>query len=117
MPSHLERLRSTCLALPEAEERETWGHPTFRVRDKIFASCADDASTVGFKADPDELEALLADDRFERAQYVGRFGWVTMTLAGEAASGRIDWVEIDELVRTSYCLIAPKKLARQVAPD
>jgi len=32
-----DRLRRICLALPEAEERETWGDPTFRVRDKIFA--------------------------------------------------------------------------------
>jgi hypothetical protein len=26
------------LSLPEAEERETWGHPTFRVRDKMSAT-------------------------------------------------------------------------------
>jgi len=30
----LARLRPICLALPEAEERETWGEPTFRVRDR-----------------------------------------------------------------------------------
>ncbi len=111
MASRLDRFRKLCLALPEAEEQETWGHPTFRVREKIFASSADSAATVGFKADPEELEALLGDDRFERAAYVGRFGWVTMTL-----SGRVDWTEIDELVRTSYQLIAPKKLARLVEP-
>jgi hypothetical protein len=32
----LTRLHPICLALPEAEERETWGEPTFRVREKIF---------------------------------------------------------------------------------
>jgi hypothetical protein len=26
-----------------------------------------------------------------------------------------DWDEIDELIRTSYCLIAPKKLAAQIS--
>jgi hypothetical protein len=26
----------------------------------------------------------------------------------------VDWDEIDELIRTSYCLIAPKKLAAQL---
>jgi hypothetical protein len=31
------RLRRLCLALPEAAEKETWGDPTFRVRDRIFA--------------------------------------------------------------------------------
>jgi hypothetical protein len=28
--------RAIALALPEAEERETWGHATFRVRDTIW---------------------------------------------------------------------------------
>ena len=112
MASHLDRFRAICLVLPEAEERTTWGHPTFRVRDKIFASCADDVSTLGFKAHPDELEALLGDDRFERAAYVGRYGWLTMTTIG-----RVDWVEVDELVRSSYLQIAPKKLAALVEPD
>jgi hypothetical protein len=27
--SPIERVRSLCLALPEAFERETWDHPTF----------------------------------------------------------------------------------------
>ena len=33
-----DELRRVVLALPEAEERETWGHPTFRARDKLFAA-------------------------------------------------------------------------------
>lgn len=109
MPSRLDRIRSICLSLPEAAERETWGHPTFRVRDKIFASCGEKATTLGFKAHPDELEALLGDGRFERSAYVGRYGWVTMTL-----SGRVDWNEVDELIRSSYLLIAPKRLGSEV---
>ena len=32
----LRRLRSICLSLPEAEEQETWGEATFRVRNRIF---------------------------------------------------------------------------------
>ena len=82
------------------------------MRDRIYASCAADLSTLGFKAHPDELEALLADDRFDRAAYVGRHGWLTMTTAG-----RIDWVEVDELVRSSYLQIAPKMLAGLVEQD
>lgn len=33
----VQRLRAICLALPEATEKEAWGGPTFRVRDRIFA--------------------------------------------------------------------------------
>ena len=36
-PEHLERLRQICLALPEVSEKQTWGDPTWRVRDRIFA--------------------------------------------------------------------------------
>ncbi len=108
--SDYERFRAICLALPEATERETWEHPTFRVRDKIFASCAGDGSSLGFKADPSELDVLLADGRFERAKYVGRYGWLAMTRPPVAG----DWDEIDELVRSSYMLIAPKTLRNRI---
>ena len=37
MPSPTARLRTICLALPESFEKEAWGDPTFRVRDRIFA--------------------------------------------------------------------------------
>lgn len=33
----VERLRRICLALPGASEKQAWGDPTFRVRDRIFA--------------------------------------------------------------------------------
>ena len=108
--SNVDRIRAIALALPETTEEITWGTDVnFRVRKKIFCFPGDTAMTV--KADPDELDALLGDDRFARAAYVGRFGWVTMTLRPP-----VDWDEIGELVRTSYCLVAPRALAKLVAP-
>lgn len=62
------------------------------------------------KADRDELPALLGDSRFRPAPYLARGGWVAMDLTILT----VDWDEIDELIRTSYCLIAPKKLAAQL---
>ena len=103
-------MREIALALPEATEELTWGTDiNFRVRKKIFAfPWHGDGLT--FKADPEEREALLADDRFTPARYLARGGWLTMDLT----SGTIDWQEVAELITTSYCLIAPKTLARQV---
>ena len=56
---HFERtnvdvLRSFCLSLPEALEKEAWGDPTFRVRDKIFAMIkrGDGRVSVWCKAEP-----------------------------------------------------------------
>ena len=108
--SNVDRIRAIALALPATTEEVTWGTDVnFRVRNKIFCFPGDATMTV--KADREELDALLGDDRFARAAYVGRFGWVTMTLGSP-----VDWGEIGELVRTSYCLVAPKALAKSVAP-
>jgi predicted DNA-binding protein (MmcQ/YjbR family) len=108
----LARVRELCLALPATAEVAAWGHPTFRVGGKIFASFGGDdiGGTLGVKTTPDLQAALVAsDDRFVVAAYVGKHGWVSMTLRG-----RVDWNEVDALVRGSYRLIAPAKLARSL---
>ena len=55
-------LRELALGLPGAQERETWGHPTFRVRDKIFASMyeGDDDVVATVKASPEEQTVLVS---------------------------------------------------------
>ncbi len=50
--------RELALSMPEATEKEAWGHPTFRVRNKMFASAATDLSTATVKSTLDEQRAL-----------------------------------------------------------
>jgi predicted DNA-binding protein (MmcQ/YjbR family) len=110
--SRLDRVRAVCLSLPEAFERETWERPTFRVggQEKIFCMASPDGSTATMKADPEERQALLEQgDPFFMPPYVGGKGWVGVHL-----DRRTDWNEVAELIATSYCLIAPKRLAKQV---
>jgi predicted DNA-binding protein (MmcQ/YjbR family) len=108
------RLRRICLALPEATERETWEAPTFRVRDRIFAMFrqANRRPSVWLKAPPGSQAVLVGADpsRFFAPPYVGPKGWVGMRLDDEP-----DWDEVTALVRRSYTLTAPKRLAAQVA--
>ncbi|WP_421988675.1 MmcQ/YjbR family DNA-binding protein [Roseococcus sp.] len=110
----IARLRKICLALPEAEERETWERPTFRVRDKIFCMGFPDQKACWFKAPRGSQELLIEADaaRFFRPPYLGHKGWVGMHL-----HGRPDWAEVEAFIRRSYCLVAPKSLARQVTTD
>lgn len=110
MPAkHLARLRRICLALPEAHEVETWGEATFRVGEKMFAVAASDGSSFSCKATKeDQAELVAANPHISVAHYVGRFGWVSVKLAAA------DWGEVEELVRDSYRLIAPKRLAKLV---
>src|SRR4051794_12623964 len=58
----IDKIREICLGFPEAEERETWEQPTFRVRDKIFAMIHQHqgALTVWCKA-PKGVQGALLD--------------------------------------------------------
>jgi hypothetical protein len=99
------QLRELAMGLPGAEERETWGHPTFRVRDKIFSSMSDDAAIATVKASPEDQAVLVGDDpeTFGVASHVGRYGWTTIRL------DRIDADELRELVTEAWRRTAPKR--------
>ena len=106
----LTRLRALCLALPEAEERLTWDCQTFRIRGKIFAMHVprDVGGGLWCKAPKGVQELLIEADpeKFFRPPYVGPKGWIGLHL-----TGRIDWPEVDALVRRSWRMTAPKRLS------
>jgi predicted DNA-binding protein (MmcQ/YjbR family) len=113
----LERVVSR---LPEAERVDIaeWGdHPTFRVRGKNFIFCDADAVHLSVKLPKAEAEAVVATDpRVERAGYgLGRHGWIAISLSSKLDGG--GWRELEEWVRTSYTLVAPKTLARIVLEE
>jgi predicted DNA-binding protein (MmcQ/YjbR family) len=112
--SPLERLREICLALPEAEERETWELPTFRVRDKIYAMFVedeDDRPAFWAKAPPGNQTHLVEADpeRFFVPPYVGHKGWIGMHL-----DRRVAWREVAVVVERSYRMTAPKRLIERM---
>ena len=110
----LERLRTLCLALPEAHEVEAWGAPTFRVRNKLFAMYAHAESHHGggrpgvwCKSTRLEQDLLVRADpeRFFVPPYVGVGGWVGIRL-----DRKPDWKAVADLLRDAWRLTAPKKL-------
>ena len=111
-PSRLARIRTICLALPEAVEKPFGGHlsaPAFRVRDKFFVMCSEDGGSLNLKA-PEGVQALLVAsdaDRFFVPKYVGPKGWVGVRLDLAQAP---DWNEVTDMIHESYCLIAPRRL-------
>ena len=104
-----EELRDAALALPEAEERETWGHATFRVRGRIYVILEDDGTRASIKASREEQAALLAAEPevFSPASHVGRFGWVSARLAAA------DREALRELVVDAWRSTAPRRLVRE----
>jgi hypothetical protein len=100
--------RELVLCLPETIEKETWGHPTFRVRNKMFATAAADLSTGTVKSTLDEQRALTQMDpeTFKVPAYVGKYGWIAIVL------DRVDHDELRELTIEAWRMTAPKRLVR-----
>jgi hypothetical protein len=110
----LTRLRTMCLALPEAHEQEAWGEPTFRLRKKMFAMYASAGNHHGrgrpavwckARALNQHLLVVAHPDRFFVPPYVGPSGWVGVWLDGDA-----DWDGLGGLLSEGYRLVAPKRL-------
>jgi hypothetical protein len=76
--SPIVRVRTICLALPEAEERPFGGHtaPAFRVRDKLFVMTSEDGASMTMKAPRGAQQVFVASDpqRFFVPKYVGSKG-------------------------------------------
>ena len=116
----MERLERIVARLPEAERVDIaeWGdHPTFRVKGKNFVFSDQAALDLSLKLPKEEAVAVVATDPdASPAGYgLGRHGWVALRVDETAGDER--WQQIEEWVRTSYTLVAPKRLARAVLDE
>jgi len=113
----LTRLTAICLALPETMRALQGDHADFRVRRKVFAYFLDNhhgdgivsvcvKSAFGEHTD----RARSRPDLYFIPPYIGPRGWFGMRLDRDP----IDWVEVENIVMLSYCLVAPKKLVSVV---
>jgi predicted DNA-binding protein (MmcQ/YjbR family) len=114
---NMERLERIVARLPQAErvDIEAWGdEPTFRVGGKNFVFTDPAAHGLCFKLPKDEAAAVLATEPGAKpAGYgLGRHGWIELSLAGRTSEAR--WRQVEEWIRTSYILVAPRRLARAV---
>lgn len=121
----LQRLRARCLDLPEAYEEEAWTGTRWCIRASNFAHVvmlADGWPPAYAQAAAMEGPAclltfrlpapLLAAPRLDRPPFF-RPAWFP-DIVGLQIDARSDWEEIEALVRESYRLLAPKKLAALV---
>jgi predicted DNA-binding protein (MmcQ/YjbR family) len=110
-----DRLRELALSLPETYEDEPWGHPVFKVgQNKMFAamSVSEDCVHLTVKLTAEEREIAHLLPYVRRANYVGRYGWVTADIADqESLDAALEWL------RESYWLKAPPHLRSAVEAD
>jgi predicted DNA-binding protein (MmcQ/YjbR family) len=113
----LARLTEIALKLPETTRKTYGSHAQFLVRKKTFAYFLDNHHGDGIvaitgKVLPGDNKALAEAQpgRFYLPAYIGSRGWVALRLD----VGKVDWSEVEELLKASYALLAPRKLAEQV---
>ena len=102
----LVRVRKLVAALPDATEQSSWGSPTFRIRNRIFAMFADAGNNHGdgraglWCMSTHESQDLLIrarPDRFFFPAYVGPSGWVGVYL-----DQRPDWGVVKDVMKDAY---------------
>ena len=113
----LDRVTRICKALPEASYELAGKHASYEVRKKTFAYYLNDHHGDGIiavcaKVLPGDNAALIAAQprKFYMPSYIGPRGWVALRLDIPG----VDWGEVSELIRGSYRLVAPQKLAALV---
>lgn len=118
--SRLTQLTKIALAFPETSRRVLGSHAQFLVRKKTFAYFLDNHHGDGIVAVTGKVPAgenrALAEAqprRFYLPAYIASRGWVALRLD----VGKVDWDEVKELLRGSYVLIAPHRLADQVKTE
>jgi predicted DNA-binding protein (MmcQ/YjbR family) len=104
---YLERLRALCMAYPGVFEDFPWGHetPVFKTpKNKIIAMSGlgeDGNLHITVKLTPDEGAEALLLPFVRKADYVGRYGWITVNIAGDS-----EWEIAVPWVQRSYELVA-----------
>ena len=104
----LNRLRKICSKLAEVtEEVDGFGHTSFRVAKKPFVMMGSRELHLAIKADLVTQEALVRSGRYTRTPFIGKHGWISV-----ADFKKLDWPEIEDLVRDAHERTAPKRLRK-----
>src|SRR5258708_2666635 len=98
-----KQLRDRCLEKEGAVEEYPWEHVGWKVGGKLFAIGGENSNVVTLKSTPEKQQALIQHPAIGVAAYVGRYGWVTVTIEDSAT---LD-IALD-LVDESYDLVRKK---------
>ena len=116
----IAKVAKIALAFPEATRVDHGSHVQFLIKKKTFAYYLDNHHGDGIvslccRVFPGDNTILVQSDstRYYLPAYIGSRGWVSYRLDVL----KPDWEEVAELLKTSYVLCAPKKLAAVVASE
>jgi hypothetical protein len=101
-----DTVRQLALALPDVQERPSYGTPSFRVRDKLFARLLPDGESIVLKIDFAERAALTASapETFSATPHYQNYPMMIVRLA------TVDPRELEQLLVGAWRHTAPKRL-------
>ncbi len=101
----LDDVRALALSLPEAQEVDHFGKPSFRVRGKIFATLWVKEERAVLKLSLEEQDSLSqAQPTIFAVTPWGHQGWTSVELA------RVDAALFKELLLGAWRRVAPKRV-------
>jgi hypothetical protein len=106
----IEDVRRLALTLPRSYEVLVHDRVKFRVGRIVYLAFSRDEKTMGFAFPREERAQLIAS---EPAKFMmpsasdERYNWVLVRVDA------IDDVEMDELVVDAWCMVVPKRVARE----
>lgn len=106
------QMRAIALELPETQEKSHFGHPDFRVKNRIFATLWPDQSRAVLRLTPvDQATAILAKpDVFAIPSGAGRTaGWTSVDLS------KVNEDEFRQLLRKAWAALPRPRPRKEVA--
>ena len=110
----IETVRKLALEFDEAVEQPHFEKSSFRVRKKIFATLDIEKKTLTLKFSPADQSAFSAFDDsviYPVSGGWGKQGWTIVELE------KVEKDIFTDALTTSYCQVAPKKLAEKYRPS
>ena len=107
-----QTVRELALALPEVEEHDHWGRPSFRVRGKIFATLWPDQQRAMLKLPLAEQAALVMIDPETFSAVPGTWGQRGSTYVQLQTVERADFLAA---LKMAWRGAAPKRLIAAMA--
>jgi hypothetical protein len=105
------QVREIALELPEAEEKSHFGHPDFRVKNRIFATLWPGQNRSVLKLPREDQAAAVSSnpDVFSIPPGGERGGWTSVNLA------KVDESEFRELIRKAWISLPRPRPRKELA--
>ncbi len=110
----LETLRKLALSFPETTEEPHFAKISFRVKKKIFATFDNSNQIANVKFSEIDQNVFSTIDKttiYPVPNQWGKQGWTSIEI------DKVNKDLFEDVLKTAYCEVAPKKLADQIRPS